>query len=125
MIMIQVLHGKPQYIEMEGNLVIVPKPADPTKPDLHDDDKNDEDKQFYINFRAFRENRRHINVRSWDPTREPIGTAIFLTEPAVHRNQTPLCTLIVNLGNTEEGRYGDGNTADLCRKLENLRRMEC
>lgn len=111
---------------MEGNLVIVHKAPNPLKSE-NDEDKENE-KQLYINFRAFHENRRHVNVRTWDPTRPPVGTAIFLEEPPIRRNQTPICTLTVNLGDAEEGRYGDANvsadTADLCRKLEALRKIE-
>lgn len=114
---------------MEGNLVIMQKPADPLKPDNREDKENE--KHLYINFRAFKENRRHVNVRTWDTTRESIGTAIFLAEPPIARNQTPICTLFVNLDDAVEGRYADANstvsadTAELCRKLEALRKIEC
>jgi hypothetical protein len=127
---VQVLDGKPQFIEMEGNLVIVHKTPDPSKPESIDG--KEKEKQLYINFRAFRENRRHVNVRVWDPTQEPVGTAVFLAEPpSTRRSQVPLCNLTVNLGDADEGRYGDAvsnvsaDTADLCRKLEALHKMEC
>ena len=113
---------------MEGNLIIVHK-NDPTKSDYAED--TDSDKQLYINFRAFRENRRHINVRSWDPTQPSVGTAIFLSDPPVRRNQIPICNLIVNLDGAAEGDYNEevnnlaADTADLCLKLEALRKAEC
>jgi len=127
-----VLNGKRQYIDISGNLVTVIKSdADTYKPpviipDAAGADGNEPEKLLYVSFRAFRENRRHVNVRVWDVTREPVGTAVFLVEsPKLQRNQTPVCMLNVNLADVEEGRYVDmvtpaADTTELCRKLAAL-----
>jgi len=95
-------------------------------PDAAGGDGDEPEKPLYVSFRAFRENRRHVNVRVWDVTHEQSGTVVFLAEPTkVQRNQTPICMLTVNLADAEEGRYIDtvtpaADTTELCRKLAAL-----
>jgi len=129
-----VLDGNRQYIDISGNLVTVVKSRTETyKPPVikldgvAGGDGDEPDKPLYVSFRAFRENRRHVNVRVWDVTQEPVGTTVFLAEPPkLQRNQTPVCMLNVNLADAEEGRYSDTvmvpatDTTELCRKLAAL-----
>ena len=130
------LNGKHQYIDISGNLVTVVKPGTEAykppviKPDVPGGDTDEPEKPLYVSFRAFRENRRHVNVRVWDVTQEPVGTAVFLAEPTkVQRNQTPVCVLNVNLADAEAGQYIDTvtpatDTTELCRKLAALPRAD-
>jgi len=130
-----VLDGKRQYIDVTGNLVTVVKSATDTyKPPVINPDApggvEEPEKPLYVSFRAFRENRRHINVRVWDVTREPAGTTVFLAEPPkLVRNQTPVCMLNINLADAEEGPYvattaSATDTTELCRKLAALRNVD-
>jgi len=122
------LDGKRQYIDISGNLVTVVKSTVDTykPPVIGGGDVDEPEKPLYVSFRAFRENRRHVNVRVWDITREPVGTAVFLAEPPkVQRNQTPVCMLNVNLADAEEGQIigsvtPAADTTELCRKLAAL-----
>ena len=85
----QVLEGKPQYLEMAGNLVPVTKSGD----------------QLYINFHGFRENRLPFTVRIRDGNQEPVGRLAFMKEPKVGRGeapQTPICNLNIRLPDTFE-----------------------
>jgi len=130
----KVLDGKRQYIDISGNLVTVVKPSTDThKPpvirpaDTAGADTDEPEKPLYVSFRAFRENRRHVNVRLWDITQEPIGTAVFLVEPPkLQRNQTPICVLTVNLADAADGLYNvdtvlpTADTSELCRRLAAL-----
>ena len=131
------LDGKRQFIDISGNLVTVVKSGPETykppviKPDIPGGEVDEPEKPLYVSFRAFRENRRHVNVRVWDITREPVGTAVFLMEPPkLQRNQTPVCMLNVNLDDAAEGRYPDGgvmpaaDTTELCRRLAALPNAE-
>ena len=80
----QVLEGKPQYVEMGGNLVPVTKSGE----------------QLYINFHAFRENRLPVTVRLRDSNQETIGRVAFMRDPKISRGeapQTPICTLNIVL----------------------------
>ncbi len=80
----QVLEGKPQYIEIGGNLVPVARPGD----------------QLYVNFRAFQENCLHCVVRIHDVDRDPVGTVAFRREAKIGRgesSQQPICSLNVVL----------------------------
>jgi ankyrin len=80
----QVLEGKPQYVEMGGNIVPVTKSGD----------------QLFINFHAFRENRLPFVVRIRDPNQDPIGRLAFMREPKVARGeapQPPICNLNITL----------------------------
>ncbi len=85
--MLQVLEGKPQYVEMAGNLTPVTKTGD----------------QLSINFHAFRENRLPMIVRVRDSNQEPVGRLAFMREPRVARGeapQNPICNLNVRLPDT-------------------------
>ena len=126
------LDGKRQYIDISGNLVTVIKSTVDVykppliKPDAGADAGDEPEKPLYVSFRAFRENRRHVNVRVWDVTREPVGMAVFLAQPPkLVRNQTPVCMLTINLGDAEHGRYMDtvspaADTSELIRRLAAL-----
>jgi hypothetical protein len=65
--LLQVLEGKPQYIEFAGNLVPVTKSGD----------------QLQLGFRAFRENRLPFTVRVKDPHADTVGRILFMREPKV------------------------------------------
>ena len=122
------MDGKRQYIDISGNLVTVIKSTVDTykPPVIGGGDVDEPEKPLYVSFRAFRENRRHVNVRVWDVTQEPVGTAVFLAEPPkLQRNQTPVCMLNVNLADAEEGPFIGSvtpatDTTELCRKLAAL-----
>ena len=84
---VEVLEGKPQYIEMGGNIVPVTKSGE----------------QLYINFHAFRENRLPMTVRVRDSNQDPVGRIAFMREPKVARGeapQTPICNLNITLPDT-------------------------
>lgn len=66
-IVLQVLEGKPQYIEFAGNLVPVTKSGD----------------QLQLGFRAFKENRLPFTVRVKDPHADTVGRILFMREPKV------------------------------------------
>ena len=81
------MEGKPQYVEMGGNLIPVTKSGE----------------QLYINFHAFRENRVPMTVRVRDSNLEPTGRIAFMREPKVQRGeapQTPICNLNISLPDT-------------------------
>lgn len=80
-IVLQVLDGQPQYIEMAGNLVPLTKSTE----------------QLFITFHAFHENRLPITVRIKDPTAEPTGRIGFMKEPRGQTQQNPICTLTIAL----------------------------
>ncbi|XP_042859639.1 ankyrin-2-like isoform X25 [Penaeus japonicus] len=62
---VEVLEGKPQYLEFAGNLVPVTKSGD----------------QLAFNFYAFRENRLPFTVRVKDQHADPIGRVAFMRQP--------------------------------------------
>ena len=105
---------RPQWIECHGNLIPVLK-SDYT------------DKQPYINFRAFRENRLSLNVRVRDLSQDATANLLFMSEPRDVKDQTPLCNLGVTLPSMEEQQKVDvaKDVAELQRKLEELRKMDC
>ncbi|CAH1794422.1 unnamed protein product, partial [Owenia fusiformis] len=81
---VEVLEGKPQWVEMAGNLVPVTKSGE----------------QLHINFHAFRENRLPFTVRVRDTNQEAQGRIAFMKDPRVGRDQpsqTPICNLNVSL----------------------------
>ena len=108
----QVLEGKPQYIEMGGNLVPVTKSGE----------------QLYINFHAFRENRLPLTVRVRDGNQEPVGRIAFMREPKVARGeapQTPICNLNLTLPDLTKAEPGiELDPDDLKRKYELMRTGE-
>ena len=61
---VQVLDGKPQFVELAGNLAPVSKSGD----------------QASVSFRAFRENRLPLVVRVRDATRDAGGRLAFVPE---------------------------------------------
>lgn len=81
---LQVLEGRPQYVEMAGNLIPITKSGD----------------QLYISFKAFRENRLPCLVKIRDRDQEPAARVAFMKEPKVVRGelpQTPICNLNISL----------------------------
>ena len=83
----QVLEGRPQYIEMAGNLIPVTKSGD----------------QLHINFKAFRENRLPSMVKIRDPDQEAAARVAFMKEPKLARGeapQNPICNLNIRLPDT-------------------------
>ena len=109
MCLVQVLEGKPQYIEMGGNLVPVTKSGE----------------QLYINFHAFRENRLPMTVRVRDGNQDPMGRIAFMREPKVARGeapQTPICNLNLTLPDLTKAETGaELDPDDLRRKYELMR----
>jgi len=84
----QVLDGKPQFVELAGNLAPVSKSGE----------------QPSVLFRAFRENRLPFVVRVRDATHEASGRLAFMPESRAARPTaasdvvvTPTCTLNVTL----------------------------
>ncbi|KAM8709747.1 hypothetical protein ACLKA7_016539 [Drosophila subpalustris] len=81
---VEVLEGKPQYIEMAGNLVPVTKSGD----------------QLQLQFKAFRENRLPFTVRVKDQHADIVGRTLFMKEPKVAKGeqpQQPICILNIML----------------------------
>ncbi|XP_052685796.1 uncharacterized protein LOC128165370 isoform X39 [Crassostrea angulata] len=81
---VEVLEGRPQYVEMAGNLIPITKSGD----------------QLYISFKAFRENRLPCLVKIRDRDQEPAARVAFMKEPKVVRGelpQTPICNLNISL----------------------------
>jgi len=83
-----VLDGKPQYVELAGNLAPVSKSGD----------------QPSVLFHAFRENRLPFFVRVRDASHEPSGRLAFVPESRATRPTaasdvvvTPTCTLNITL----------------------------
>ena len=83
----KVLEGRPQYIEMAGNLIPVTKSGD----------------QLHVNFKAFRENRLPCTLKIRDPDQEAAARVAFMKEPKLARGeapQTPICNLNIRLPDT-------------------------
>ncbi|XP_063445930.1 uncharacterized protein LOC134725749 isoform X44 [Mytilus trossulus] len=81
---VEVIDGRPQFVEMAGNLIPITKSGD----------------QLYINFKAFRENRLPCTLRIRDLDQDPAARVAFMKEPKVARGevpQTPICNLNVSL----------------------------
>ncbi|XP_012159402.1 ankyrin-2 isoform X2 [Ceratitis capitata] len=81
---VEVLEGKPQFIEMAGNLVPVTKSGD----------------QLQLPFKAFRENRLPFTVRVKDQHADIVGRTLFMKEPKVAKGeppQHPICILNIVL----------------------------
>ncbi|XP_039485755.1 ankyrin-2 isoform X12 [Drosophila santomea] len=81
---VEVLEGKPQFIEMAGNLVPVTKSGD----------------QLQVQFKAFRENRLPFTVRVKDQHADIVGRTLFMKEPKVAKGeppQQPICILNIVL----------------------------
>ena len=103
----QVLDGKPQYVELAGNLASVSKSGD----------------QPSVLFRAFRENRLPFVVRVRDATHEASGRLAFVPEWRASRSTaasdvviTPTCTLNITLPDYVSGvgpHLEDGEIAEM------------
>ncbi|XP_050059793.1 ankyrin-2-like [Aphis gossypii] len=77
---VEVLEGKPVFVEFAGNLVPVTKSGE----------------QLRLVVRAFKENRLPFTMRVKDPSAEPRSWTIIMKEPKVSKNepaQTPVCVL--------------------------------
>ncbi|XP_021936517.1 ankyrin-3-like isoform X3 [Zootermopsis nevadensis] len=84
---VEVLEGKPQFIEFAGNLIPVMKSGD----------------QLQLGFHAFRENRLPFTVRVKDQDEDTVGRILFMREPKVAKGeptQMPICTLNIVLPET-------------------------
>ena len=80
----QVSEGRPQFVEMAGNLIPITKSGD----------------QLFVDFKAFRENRLPCIVRIRDLDQDPAARVAYMKEPKVARGevaQTPICNLNVAL----------------------------
>ncbi|XP_076368167.1 uncharacterized protein LOC143255805 isoform X3 [Tachypleus tridentatus] len=81
---VEVLEGKPYYLEFFGNLAPV---------------TNVEEK-LCLTFQAFRENKLSFFVRAKDPLQDAAGRIVFMREPKSgqeHLSQTPVCDLYITL----------------------------
>ena len=95
----QVLEGRPQYVEMTGNLVAVSKSGE----------------QPYIEFNSFYENRLPLVVRVRDPHQDPTGRVTFFREPRTARSdlpQPPTCSLNLRLPSIDDSATGAGKIHD-------------
>ena len=91
---VQVLDGKPQFVELAGNLASVSKSGE----------------QPSVLFRAFRENRLPFMVRVRDTTHDASGRLAFMPESRTCRPTassdvliTPTCTLNITLPDYQPG----------------------
>ena len=78
------MEGRPQFVEMAGNLIPITKSGD----------------QLYIGFKSFRENRLPCLVKIRDMDQDPAARVAFMKEPKVARGevpQTPICNLNIAL----------------------------
>ncbi|KAK7506475.1 hypothetical protein BaRGS_00002587, partial [Batillaria attramentaria] len=110
---LEVLEGRPQYIEMAGNLIPVTKSGD----------------QLHVNFKAFRENRLPCTVKIRDPDQEAQARVAFMKEPKVARGeapQTPICNLNIRLPDTISSSSSDvsSETAVEIQKRHSLLREQ-
>ncbi|XP_030642768.1 ankyrin-3-like [Chanos chanos] len=80
---IEVLEGKPIYVDCYGNLSPLTKSS----------------QQLIFNFYAFKENRLPFNVKIRDVGQEPCGRLSFLKEPKATKGlpQTAICNLNITL----------------------------
>lgn len=81
---VEVLEGKPQFIEMAGNLVPITKSGE----------------QLQLSFKAFRENRLPFSARVKDQHADNVGRCLFMRSPKVAKgeaSQQPICILNIVL----------------------------
>uniref|UniRef100_A0A7M4FX66 Ankyrin 3 n=1 Tax=Crocodylus porosus TaxID=8502 RepID=A0A7M4FX66_CROPO len=80
---IEVLEGKPIYVDCYGNLAPLTKGG----------------QQLVFNFYAFKENRLPFSIKIRDTSQEPCGRLSFLKEPKTTRGlpQTAVCNLNITL----------------------------
>ncbi|XP_076460031.1 uncharacterized protein LOC143293050 isoform X35 [Babylonia areolata] len=110
---IEVLEGRPQYVEMAGNLIPMTKSGD----------------QLHINFKAFRENRLPSVVKVRDPDQDAAARVAFMKEPKLARGeapQTPICNLNIRLPDTISSSSSDvsSDTAVEIQKRHSLLREQ-
>lgn len=110
---LQVLEGRPQYVEMAGNLIPITKSGD----------------QLYISFKAFRENRLPCLVKIRDRDQEPAARVAFMKEPKVVRGelpQTPICNLNISLPDMSTVRLIYLDLHQFCRdEISGINGMMC
>jgi len=98
----QVLEGRPQYVEMTGNLATVSKSGE----------------QPYIEFNSFYENRLPLVVRVRDPHQDPTGRVAFFREPRTTRSdlpQPPTCSLNLQLPSVDDSATAAAHDAGKIR----------
>ncbi|XP_034633527.1 ankyrin-3 isoform X14 [Trachemys scripta elegans] len=80
---IEVLEGKPIYVDCYGNLAPLTKGG----------------QQLFFNFYAFKENRLPFSIKIRDTSQEPCGRLSFLKEPKTTKGlpQTAVCNLNITL----------------------------
>ncbi|KAF4523415.1 hypothetical protein B566_EDAN007887, partial [Ephemera danica] len=96
---VEVLEGKTQYVEFNGNLVPVTKSGD----------------QLQLGFHAFKENRLPFTVRVKDPHADTVGRVLFMREPKVPKGepqQTPI-------SHPDSIHRADLRLSDICNLLGN------
>ncbi|XP_069185516.1 ankyrin-2 isoform X26 [Procambarus clarkii] len=94
---VEVLEGKPQFLEFAGNLVPVTKSGD----------------QLAFNFYAFRENRLPFTVRVKDQHADPIGRVAFMRQPKNGRWKTASLISLLKTPVFQVGR-GDPPQTPIC-----------
>jgi ankyrin len=104
---VEVLEGKPQYIEFAGNLVPITKSGE----------------QLQFSFRAFRENRLPFSVRVKDQHAEAVSRCLFMREPKLPKGeppQQPICILNIVLPDDIVVDTISLTDTDSLKKLENF-----
>uniref|UniRef100_A0A669DWT9 Ankyrin 3 n=1 Tax=Oreochromis niloticus TaxID=8128 RepID=A0A669DWT9_ORENI len=88
---IEVLEGRPIYVDCYGNLAPLTKAG----------------QQLVLNFYAFKENRLPFCVKVRDPSQEPCGRLTFLKECKITKGlpQTAVCNLNITLPAVKKVRY--------------------
>ena len=102
---LQVLEGKPQYLDITGNIALAKKPSE--QPSVH--------------FHSFRVNRLPFAVQLADSSLSPIGRAVFRQQPYDFKS-APLCGLDIILPelNGSEDVVMNGIDEELAKKIEAL-----
>ncbi|XP_014412811.1 ankyrin-3 isoform X4 [Camelus ferus] len=90
---IEVLEGKPIYVDCYGNLAPLIKGG----------------QQLVFNFYAFKENRLPFSIKIRDTSQEPCGRLSFLKEPKTTKGlpQTAVCNLNITLPAHKKGEKAD------------------
>ncbi|XP_015834172.2 titin isoform X6 [Tribolium castaneum] len=104
---VEVLEGKPQYIEFAGNLVPITKSGE----------------QLQFSFRAFRENRLPFSVRVKDQHAEAVSRCLFMREPKLPKGeppQQPICILNIVLPDDIVVDTISLTDSDSLKKIENF-----
>nr|XP_045374741.1 ankyrin-3 isoform X3 [Camelus bactrianus] len=107
---IEVLEGKPIYVDCYGNLAPLIKGG----------------QQLVFNFYAFKENRLPFSIKIRDTSQEPCGRLSFLKEPKTTKGlpQTAVCNLNITLPahkkETESDQDDEGEKADRRQSFASL-----